>query len=263
MARYEFDSPYNGSGSLTREQFLFHETRIIARLLYDDELTDDEAVQKVMEENLFHEDMYKRLERYKNMDLHVLDVGSHVGFFSQWIGRKIPNMVFHLFDPHERHCGRAAWLNWNNEHILREPHSRQHLVINTLAVGAEDIKLIKLNVGEAITKGEVKNKQGEIMAEQITIDSYNKDTPCRKYFCLKIDTDGMNLEVLTGAIKTLPMIKWLLIEIEGNYHETHHFLKRHRFEFYGYTSATDEIWHNPFAMDNWVKCLESNSGEPY
>ena len=28
MADYKYDSPYSGSGSLTREQFLFHETSI-------------------------------------------------------------------------------------------------------------------------------------------------------------------------------------------------------------------------------------------
>ncbi len=40
MAKYQFDSPYNGSGALTREQFLFHETRIVAKLLVDDGLSD-------------------------------------------------------------------------------------------------------------------------------------------------------------------------------------------------------------------------------
>lgn len=76
MARYEFDSPYNGSGSLTREQFLFHETRIIARLLYDDELTDDEAVQKVMEENLFQfptERMVKNIAKVCLKRLHCAE----------------------------------------------------------------------------------------------------------------------------------------------------------------------------------------------
>lgn len=41
MSRYKFDSPYNGSGALTREQFLFHETRIVAKLIADDGLGDE------------------------------------------------------------------------------------------------------------------------------------------------------------------------------------------------------------------------------
>lgn len=53
MAKYKSDSPYTGSGSLTREQFLFHETRIMARLLYDEELSDEDVINRVREENLF------------------------------------------------------------------------------------------------------------------------------------------------------------------------------------------------------------------
>ena len=40
MGKYE--SPYSGSGSLTREQFLFHETKIVAKLMTDEGLSDDE-----------------------------------------------------------------------------------------------------------------------------------------------------------------------------------------------------------------------------
>ena len=46
MAKY--DSPYSGSGSLTREQFLFHETKIVAKLMVDDQLSDDEIVDRVV-----------------------------------------------------------------------------------------------------------------------------------------------------------------------------------------------------------------------
>jgi len=41
MADYKYDSPYSGSGSLTREQFLFHETRIVAKLLIDEGLISE------------------------------------------------------------------------------------------------------------------------------------------------------------------------------------------------------------------------------
>lgn len=42
--------PYNGS--LTREQFLFHEMRITARLISDG-FTDDEVLEKIISDNLF------------------------------------------------------------------------------------------------------------------------------------------------------------------------------------------------------------------
>ena len=47
------DSPYKGSGGLTREQFLFHETRVVARLMTDENLSDQEIIDRVVSENLF------------------------------------------------------------------------------------------------------------------------------------------------------------------------------------------------------------------
>ena len=44
---------YRGSGVLTREQFLFYETRIVARLMVDENLPDINIVDKVLSENLF------------------------------------------------------------------------------------------------------------------------------------------------------------------------------------------------------------------
>lgn len=53
MSRFKFDSPYNGSGSLTREQFLFHETRIVAKLICDEGLSDEEVIEAIVKDNLF------------------------------------------------------------------------------------------------------------------------------------------------------------------------------------------------------------------
>ncbi len=45
-------SPYNGSGSLTREQFLFYEMRITAKLLHMG-LSEQEVINQIISENLF------------------------------------------------------------------------------------------------------------------------------------------------------------------------------------------------------------------
>ena len=66
MADYKYDSPYSGSGSLTREQFLFHETRIVAKLLIDEGLDDNEIVERIMEENLFQFPTEKSVKRIVN-----------------------------------------------------------------------------------------------------------------------------------------------------------------------------------------------------
>ena len=46
-------SDYKGCGSLTREQFLFHESKVVAKLIADEGLTDEEIINKVVEDNLF------------------------------------------------------------------------------------------------------------------------------------------------------------------------------------------------------------------
>lgn len=46
------ESPYNGAGSITREQFLFYEMRTTARLMKED-LSDEEILKRIVEENLF------------------------------------------------------------------------------------------------------------------------------------------------------------------------------------------------------------------
>lgn len=55
------NSKYNGS--LTREQFLFHEMRITAKLL-NDGLTDEEAINKIITDNLFQ---YPTERQIKNL----------------------------------------------------------------------------------------------------------------------------------------------------------------------------------------------------
>lgn len=59
--RNNISSPYNGSGSLTREQFLFYEMRITAKLLSDG-LSDEQAIGKIIEENLFQYPTEKSLK---------------------------------------------------------------------------------------------------------------------------------------------------------------------------------------------------------
>ncbi len=68
-------SNYKGCGSLTREQFLFFETRTVAKLLVDENLSDDEVIEKVISENLFQfptERMIKNIAKVCLKRLHNL-----------------------------------------------------------------------------------------------------------------------------------------------------------------------------------------------
>lgn len=52
MANVNSSSPYKGSGSITREQFLFYEMRTTAKLMLEG-LSDKEIISRIFEENLF------------------------------------------------------------------------------------------------------------------------------------------------------------------------------------------------------------------
>lgn len=75
LLRYKELSPYANSGSLTREQFLFHETRIVGEL-YLHGLTDEEIISKVFVENLFRyptEKMLRNIARACLKRVHSLE----------------------------------------------------------------------------------------------------------------------------------------------------------------------------------------------
>ena len=61
--KFNFVSPYKGSGSITREQFLFFETRIVARLMVEEDSDDSMIAQKIIQDNLFQFPTEKSLKR--------------------------------------------------------------------------------------------------------------------------------------------------------------------------------------------------------
>ena len=69
------DSSVTYNGSLTREQFLFYETRTVAKLLTEG-LTDEEIILKVFDENLFQyptERMLKNIASVCLKRLHAME----------------------------------------------------------------------------------------------------------------------------------------------------------------------------------------------
>ena len=65
------ESPYKGSGSLTRAQFLFFEMKTTARLLVDG-MSDKEIKNKIISENLFQYPTERSLDQMVNVCLHRL-----------------------------------------------------------------------------------------------------------------------------------------------------------------------------------------------
>jgi len=66
-------SPYNGSGSITRERFLFYEMRTTAKLVCEG-LSKEEVVEKIIRDNLFQFPTEKSMQRMALACLRRLDV---------------------------------------------------------------------------------------------------------------------------------------------------------------------------------------------
>ena len=62
MANLQLNSPYKGSASLTREQFLFYEMRTTAKLI-EEGVNNTEIMEKVFNENLFHYPTEKTIKK--------------------------------------------------------------------------------------------------------------------------------------------------------------------------------------------------------
>lgn len=62
MANLQLNSPYKGSASLTREQFLFYEMRTTAKLI-EEGLNDTEIMERVFNENLFQYPTEKTIKK--------------------------------------------------------------------------------------------------------------------------------------------------------------------------------------------------------
>ncbi len=56
------ESPYKGSGQITREQFLFYEMRTTAKLMQEG-LSDNEIINKIIENNLFQYPTEKSIKK--------------------------------------------------------------------------------------------------------------------------------------------------------------------------------------------------------
>ena len=85
MIRNGIDSPYNGSGALTREQFLYYETRTVAKLMVDDGLNDKERVDAIIADNLFQYPTEKSLKNVSGgciRRLHALNDESVVSIIA-------------------------------------------------------------------------------------------------------------------------------------------------------------------------------------
>ena len=72
MPNLRTESPYKGSGQITREQFLFYEMRTTAKLMTDG-LSNEEIINRITDENLFQYPTEKTIKSMANTCIERLN----------------------------------------------------------------------------------------------------------------------------------------------------------------------------------------------
>jgi FkbM family methyltransferase len=140
----------------------------------------------------------------------ILDVGANIGLAAAWISYFNPDRPIHCFEP----------LAGNVELVRKNcPHAR----VKQVAVGAQDGR-VSLAVDSA-----------SVMASSIpcawstrlqtfpttSLDTFAHEAGIADIALLKIDAEGMELEILEGARGILPRVAQLAMETHGHaVHET-------------------------------------------
>lgn len=158
---------------------------------------------------------------------YIIDVGANVGMFAQWISIYNPTAFFTSFEPCKEYVAEAHRIN--NEHFINNS-------FKNFAVGECD-GWVNLNFGTGIsTREDVPKTLRDYKVKQTSLD--NSIPADFRPFLIKIDTDGSNLRVLTGATEVLKRTRFVLIEKESDYSEF----------FKGWTcidNGNDYIYENP------------------
>ena len=139
-------------------------------------------------QDLYNKYLIRELKKTPNP--FVIDVGSNVGMFAQWIVTKNSSAYFSSFEPYKPYIEEASRIrseNWISN-------------IQYNAVVGADRGMSWIN---------------EQQVNRVALDDYISYST--KIFLIKIDTDGMNAQVLKGARKTLEVTRFVLIEKESNY----------------------------------------------
>lgn len=134
----------------------------------------------------------------------VLDVGSNIGMAAVWFRQLLPGRPIHCFEPLLENTKLIA-LNCSEA------------VIQQVAVGSAPGTLT-LDVDDDAVMGTSipwRNVAERREVPMIALDDYIREHNIEQIAVLKIDAEGMELEVLRGAIETLRRTSQIVLETHG------------------------------------------------
>jgi len=134
----------------------------------------------------------------------ILDVGANIGLFAAWVAHHNPAKRLHCFEPLSGNASLIP-LNAPSAVVHRVGVGRQRSSV-TLSVDKHGAMASALPRGVE-TRGE--------RFDVIPLDELTSEAGIDQVAFLKIDTEGMELDVLDGATQTLTRTKRIAMETHG------------------------------------------------
>lgn len=140
------------------------------------------------------------------------DVGASIGRWSSRVSQDFPRGAFNLFEPLIDHS--AEYRRKMETTLARHPSFRLHKV----ALGAECKKASMYLYPEnlvgstALPLGATPPEARRVEVDMLTIDYVVEEFQLSIPQVIKMDTQGCELNILQGAMKTLPRVDVLLLE---------------------------------------------------
>lgn len=134
----------------------------------------------------------------------VLDVGANIGLAAAWYERNCPGRPIHCFEPLEENA-RMARLNCHSA------------TVNNVAVGSKP-GTVELRVDRDAVMASTIPWDRAVSTRTlnvVTLDDYIRERAIDRVAVLKIDTEGMELDVLDGAVATLAVTGVVAMETHG------------------------------------------------
>lgn len=135
----------------------------------------------------------------------IFDVGANIGTFTTWMAKAFPKGKVYSFEPQreifQMLCGNAAINNLYNVYTHNIGLGSNNCLIEFDEANyfkPSDFGTFTLN-----TNACVERTKNSIVVEIFTLDYFVETFKIKKIDLLKIDVEGMDLDVLIGATKTI------------------------------------------------------------
>ena len=153
-----------------------------------------------------------------NIDQPVIfDIGANIGTFTSWLCKIFPDSKIYCFEPqrlvYQMLCGNIAINNWENCYTYNMGMSDVNDIIPMTEpdyYSEQDFGTISLNDPKI-------DHRPKNFIEVITLDKFVQKFYINKIDFIKIDVEGMELSVLTGAEETLKKFRPAIFIEYSNY----------------------------------------------